>query len=144
MLRRVAAFCLAAFILGRPACAGGDTDTFWNMPSAAALALPPARALGPLHEQVADDSEGKPDRKANDKAEVPVQNDPHVDVPQQTARLDPAEPTIPSPPVSEPFGLATVPVAFGGVLTKWNGVEEKIRVDDKVLAHCRDNMQICP
>ncbi len=144
MLRRVAACCFAVFILGWPACAGGDTDTFWNMPSAAVLALAPARALGPVHAQAAEDSEGKLDRKADDKAEVPVQNDPHVDVPQQTARLDPVEPTIPSPPVSEPFGLATVSVAIGDVLTKWNGVEEKIRADDKVLAHCRDNMQICP
>ena len=68
------------------------------------------------------------------------------EAPPQTklASLDPAEPPLPSPRVGEPFGLAAIPVAGGGVLTKWRGVEAGIRADNEILARCRDGNERCP
>jgi predicted transglutaminase-like cysteine proteinase len=143
MLRCVAGLCFAAFVVGWPACAGSDTDTFWDTPSAAALALASANALDPVHQQAADNSAGTPHDQAGDKTAAPFPNDTHIDVPQQTAMPDLLEPTSPSAPVSEPFNLATVPVAGGGIVTKWNGVTATIRTDSEILARCRDNMQSC-
>ena len=46
--------------------------------------------------------------------------------------------------MAEPFGLNTVPVAGGDVLTKWNGVEADIRAEKDILELCRTSMERCP
>jgi len=154
MLRCVAALCFAASIVGWPAYAGSDTDTFWSTPSAAVLAAwapaAPALTLSPAPQAVAVAADAKADEPADDKTETQIenpahaQNPIHADASRHIAALDPLPPAPQSPPISEPFGVATAPIAFGGIVAKWNGVREKIHADNEVLADCRDNMQICP
>jgi predicted transglutaminase-like cysteine proteinase len=60
------------------------------------------------------------------------------------AAIDPVEPSSQAPAAVEPFGLNTVAVTFGEILTKWSGVEADIRADSEVLAHCRDGSSFCP
>lgn len=158
MLPRVAAFCLAASIVVWPAVAGGNADTFWNKPSAAALAsavATPAPALlseatppaaPPLAAAPAPVITGaiKPAEESSDTAESPSAVQASIDAPQKTAALDPAKPSPPMPPVEEPFGLAVTPVWFGKILTNWSGVEAGIRADEETLRRCRDDTQHCP
>lgn len=169
MLRRVAAFCCAAFIVVWPGCAGSDTDTFWSAPSAAVLAFKsePAPVLAPAQQPVAA-AAAEPEEKADAKTELPMRNPTQADLPKQSAALDPAAPVQPAPPasnmppplashtplppvsetpsprISEPFGLAVTPIWFGKILTNWGGVEADIRAEDKTLARCRDDAQRCP
>ena len=46
--------------------------------------------------------------------------------------------------MTEPFGLNTVPVASGEVLTKWSGVEADIRAENEILSRCRASAELCP
>jgi len=174
MLRRVAAFSFAVFIVAWPACAGSDTDTFWNSPSAAALVW--RRVLVPPPEQIADTIE----IKGEEQSELPAPSDVHGDASLvtvaieagkpsvtdanddasfQMAALEPEKPSVPAPlpppmspsmspsmslPMSVPFGLATAPIDFGGIVTKWTGVEARIHADNDIIARCRDNEQSCP
>jgi predicted transglutaminase-like cysteine proteinase len=160
MLRRVAALCFAVFIVVWPACAVSNTDTFWDTPSAAALVW--KRLLAPPRQQTADAAEVKPEAESELRAQSEVHDDASrqtaaldpleatVAAPppqQQIAKLDPVEPTIvppPPPPVSVPFGLAATPVAFGGILTKWTGVQAQIRAGNEILARCRNTAEACP
>ena len=178
MLRYGAAAFFAAFILGWPACAGTETDTFWSTPSAAVLAsataatpaleVAPAPAAAPIleaartPEAASAPSEPVPPpipapapqraalAAATDPSDqtLPPQDDPHLVIENQTASIEPIEPNVtpltPSPPVALPFGLATTPVSFGQILTKWNGVEVKIRRDNETLTHCNADPQHCP
>ena len=164
MLLRVAALCAAALIVAWPAGAGGDTDTFWNSPSAAVLAsaalVQPAPVTQPAQQSapspaattaIAPGKEPdivtaavKTDEAASDRTKALVDAQASIDVPQQTAALDPAKPTPPTPPVAEPFGLAVTPVWFGKILTNWSGAEAGIRADEATLRRCRDDAQHCP
>lgn len=156
MLRRGAAACFAAFILGWPAYAGSDTDTFWSTPSAAVLAsatvVAPTPEAVPLHLEPALPPVAPSYQLAAtgivDQAEPSPRIDRHLIIENDTASIEPVEPNIapftPSPPVALPFGVAVTPVSFGQILTKWSGVETKIRADDDVLAHCSADPQDCP
>jgi predicted transglutaminase-like cysteine proteinase len=53
-------------------------------------------------------------------------------------------PVVQSPASTEPFGLTTVPVASGDVLTKWSGVEADIRAENNTLSRCRMSAERCP
>ncbi len=155
---RFAAFCAAALIVVGPAVAGSDTDTFWSSPSAAVLASAaavPAPALAPEAAPPAGPTatlapaQGpvvtaaiRADEDAGDKATPPIETPAPIDVPQQSAALDPAKPS-PPPPAAEPFGLAVTPVWFGKILTNWSGVEAGIRADEETLRRCRDDAQHC-
>ena len=161
MLRYGAAVCLAALILGWPGYAGSDTDTFWSTPSAAVLAA--ASAAAPIADAVAPaplepalppvlapaqlPAATVAEAGAADRSEPPVQDDPHLIIGDRTASIEPVEPNLPpitpSPPVALPFGLAVTPVSFGEILTKWNGVEAKIRADDEILARCGADPEGC-
>jgi predicted transglutaminase-like cysteine proteinase len=43
----------------------------------------------------------------------------------------------------EPFGLNTVPVTSGEVVTKWSGVVANIRAEGDILTRCRDDAESC-
>jgi predicted transglutaminase-like cysteine proteinase len=162
MLPRVAAFCLAASVVVWPAGAGSDTDTFWSSPSAAVLAAAMATAPAPtptfavaLEQQpvaaaaqtdkdVTSQPETQVEIRASIETPAPIENHAPTDVPQRSAALDPAMPAAPSPPVSQPFGLAVTPVSFGNILSKWSGVETGIRADAETLDRCRRDAQHCP
>jgi predicted transglutaminase-like cysteine proteinase len=71
----------------------------------------------------------------------------------QVAALDPAMPALespgraaamPSPSFGEPFGLKTVPITDGDILTKWRGVEADISAESAILARCRVSTERCP
>jgi len=134
MLGRVAAWSFAAFLIVSPAALGIETNTFADAPAAAAM--PIATAHDPGQDQIG----------AKDKIKVQAQKQDQTqdDAQSKMAALDPAEPTIPSPAMAEPFGLAAVGVASGDVLTKWSGVEADIRAENEILAHCRDSAEQCP
>lgn len=161
MLRHGAAACFAALILGWPGYAGSETDTFWSTPSAAVLAsatvaasapemMPPRLELAPAPAPVAAPQHlVTPTAAANSKQPEPSpQIDRHLIIENDTASLGPVEPNDtpvpPSPPVAQPFGLAATPLSFGQILTKWAGVEVKIRADAAVLTHCDADPQHCP
>ena len=55
-----------------------------------------------------------------------------------------ARTTDQSPKLKEPFGLNTVPVANGEVLSKWIGVETDIRAENAILSRCRAGEEPCP
>jgi predicted transglutaminase-like cysteine proteinase len=46
--------------------------------------------------------------------------------------------------LAAPFGLDTVPVAGGGILSKWNGVEADIQAENDILSRCRASAELCP
>jgi predicted transglutaminase-like cysteine proteinase len=103
-------------------------------------------ALAPAQQQVASAAaEASRADKSDGNGEVHGDGNTHADGSARTATLDPAQPKSPSsPPVSGPFGLAATPVWFGQVLTKWHGVESRIRADNEVFARCAQNEQRCP
>jgi len=143
MFGRVAVCSIAALLLVSPRLSGGETNAFANVNGSL-----PAVVIATLHEQARDQiSDQIPDQtedRARDDAQAAA----------QVAALDPAEPSIGSPPVvgpavqtpvlAEPFGLDTVPVASGEVLTKWNGVEADIRAEKDILELCRSSAERCP
>jgi predicted transglutaminase-like cysteine proteinase len=94
--------------------------------------------------QAQDQNEAKAQDTIKTRVEAEQQDHTHDDPPAQLAALDPIEPNIPSPVAAEPFGLAAVPAASGDVLTKWNGVETKIRAENEILSRCRDHADLCP
>lgn len=45
---------------------------------------------------------------------------------------------------AEPFGLPTEKVLDGPVLARWLELEERLRVEDDILARCDEDMSSCP
>jgi len=45
---------------------------------------------------------------------------------------------------AEPFGGAAAPVTSGDLLAKWTGLAAEIRLEQEILAHCRDAAEPCP
>ena len=112
-------------------------------------ALPSASqpALAPAQRRIASAAaEDGPADKSDGKDEAQADNNTHVDGPARTAKLDPAQSEIPSSPphALEPFDLIATPVSFGQVLTKWHGVETRIRADNEVFARCAEGDTHCP
>jgi predicted transglutaminase-like cysteine proteinase len=137
MLPRVAAGCFAALLIVWPVRSGLDSGTL-DAFSPAATALVPADNL------VADAARAEPEAKSEINSTAQIQPATPDDAPAQTAALEPIQPAVAPPPVAEPFGLSTTPVAYGGVLEKWSGVEADIRAENEILAHCRDDIAHCP
>jgi predicted transglutaminase-like cysteine proteinase len=132
MFRRVAACGIAAFVFVLPSVWSGDANVFADAPKASGLI---ATTRDQTQEQTQDRA---------DDAQTPV----------RVSALDPAEPSISSklavgtgvqsPEVTEPFGLNTVPVSNGEVLSKWIGVEADIRAENDILSRCRASAELCP
>ena len=62
----------------------------------------------------------------------------------RTALVIPARPKISPMTSREPFGLDTVSVMSGGLLSTWRGVQGAIHAESTVLARCRINAEQCP
>jgi predicted transglutaminase-like cysteine proteinase len=141
MFCRVAACSIAAFFLISPAFSSGETDALAdaNAPTAS-IAIETTRDLEQL-QIPAQSLDQTPDQKQGSQTQVKV------------ATLDAAEPSIKPPatagnalkvPVlAEPFGFETAPVASGGILSKWNGVEAHIQTDNDTLSRCRASAELC-
>lgn len=136
MLPRVAAGCLAALLIVWPARSGLDSGTL--------DAFSPAAALAPAGKQVAEAARVEPEAKSETGTAAQIEPATNDDAPARTAALEPVQPAIASPPVAEPFGLGTTPVAYGGVVEKWSGVEAEIHAENEILARCRDDIAHCP
>jgi predicted transglutaminase-like cysteine proteinase len=77
---------------------------------------------------------------AQTRIEIETHHDDHSQGKMVT--LDPGEPSNPSP--GEPFGLNTVPVATGDILTKWSSVENDISIEKNILTSCGESTTECP
>jgi predicted transglutaminase-like cysteine proteinase len=142
MFCRVAACSIAAFFLVSPAFSSGETDAFADGDAPAASA-----AIETTHDLEQLQIPAQSLDQASDQIQV---SQTQVKV----AALDAAEPSIKSPAaagnainapiLAEPFGFDTVPVASGGIMSKWNGVEADIQGDNDILSRCRENAQLCP
>jgi predicted transglutaminase-like cysteine proteinase len=143
-----AAFLFVALLVGLPERSGIETGTLVqaNTPPIAA----PHEMTGPQ-----DIPANKPTDKtaaAEDAVSIEVRPGPQVHAtddaqspaPAKLTALDRAGPAIAPRPAAEPFGLATISVTGGNVLTKWRSVEADIRAENEVLAHCRDGAERCP
>jgi predicted transglutaminase-like cysteine proteinase len=142
MFSRVAACGVAGFFLALPVFSSCAIDAFAD-PGAPAVsgAIKPTHDLGqtqisdPGSDQIFDQSQGAKTQfkfAAFDPA-APSRKSPDV-----------AELAIQSSALAEPFGLTTIPVASGGVLTKWSGVEADIRAENELLSLCREVAESCP
>jgi predicted transglutaminase-like cysteine proteinase len=138
MLGRVAACGIVVFILVSPTLFSGETNASTGVDaSTASVAI--ATSHQHAHDQIRNQAQ---DRTGNDQAQMKV------------SALEPAEmsikstlavgPAIQSPAISEPFGLNTVPVVSGEVLSKWSGVEADTRTEIEILSRCRTNAELCP
>ena len=80
----------------------------------------------------------------HDSARARIEIETHLDDHSQgkIVTLDPAEASTASP--AEPFGLNTMPVATGDILTKWSSVENDISVDKNILTSCGESTAECP
>jgi predicted transglutaminase-like cysteine proteinase len=138
MFCRVAACSIAACFLILPAFSSGETDAFADVSAPAASA-----AIETTHDQ------GQVqilDRSLDQKQDSQT--------PVKVAAFDAAKPSIKSPaaarndinaPVlAEPFGFDTVPVASGGILSKWNGVLANVQAESDILSRCRESAELCP
>jgi predicted transglutaminase-like cysteine proteinase len=142
MFGRVAACSIVAFFLVSPAFSSGETDAF-----ADGNALDASVAIETTHDHGQLQIPGQSSDQTSDQTQ-----DSQTQV--KVAALDPVEPSIKSPAaagrainasaLAEPFGLNTVPVASGGILSKWNGVEADIQAENDILSRCRANAEQCP
>src|SRR5581483_5431559 len=173
MLRRVAASCVAAFlIVAWPVRSGVDNGTLADFKAvsaapameALAIAMADGAALsaGASLAETADADDKTP---AHD-ASVAIADD-NSDVDAAVAAVDAAAraadaglampqpapkfalresppPASPAPHLSEPFGLNAVPVTTGNVVTKWAGVQANIRAGNLILARCHVDAASCP
>jgi predicted transglutaminase-like cysteine proteinase len=136
MFRRVAVCGIAAFVFVLPSVCSGDANVFADAPNASGL-------IATTRDQTQDHTEEQTQDRT-DGAQTPV----------RVSALDPAEPSISSkfavgtgvqsPEVTEPFGLNTVPVSNGEVLSKWIGVEADIHAENDILSRCRASVELCP
>jgi predicted transglutaminase-like cysteine proteinase len=150
MLCRVAAWTVTAVLVVWPVRSGYDAGTLDEF---ATVSIAPV----PAHELAADQLPNQPEHQG-DNPVVALVTPPAIDAEAQDrsafrgeaatqlATLEPAEPAYRrSPaPVEQPFGLTSTPVNSGDVVTKWNGVEARIRADNEILARCRDDAKNCP
>ncbi|HEV3418034.1 MAG TPA: transglutaminase-like cysteine peptidase [Pirellulales bacterium] len=141
MLGRVAAWWIAVFLVVSPAASGIEPNTLAaaNAPAVATAIATPHNAAAP-RDQTPDSPVALPEAQ-------PDPEDQAADIapaPSNLAALDPAPPTVTAPPAAEPFGLAAVGIASGDVLTKWSTVKARIAAENKILAHCHDDVQQCP
>jgi predicted transglutaminase-like cysteine proteinase len=138
MLDRVAACGITVFVLVSLALFSGETKAFTDV-DAPAAAVMIATSRHHVHDQIrnltldrTDDAQARIKVSALEPVEQSIKS---------TAAVGPA---IQSPAMTEPFGLNTVPVASGEVLSKWSGVEADIRAENDILSRCRANAELCP
>lgn len=140
MFRRVAACGIAAFIFVLPSVCSGDANVFADVPNASGL-------IATTRDQTQDHAQDHTKEQTQDRTDG-------AQTPVRVSALDPAEPSISSKfavgtgvqsrEVTEPFGLNTVPVSNGEVLSKWIGVEADIRAENDILSRCRASAELCP
>jgi predicted transglutaminase-like cysteine proteinase len=138
MLGRVAACGIAVFVLVSLALFSGETKAFTDVdaPDAAVMI---ATSHHHVHDQIRNLTI---DRTVDPQARIKVSAlEPVEQSIKSTTAIGPA---IQSPAMTEPFGLNTVPVTSGEVLSKWSGVGADIRTENDILSRCRANAELCP
>jgi predicted transglutaminase-like cysteine proteinase len=138
MLGRVAACGIAVFVLASLALFGDESRAFTDV-DAPAVAVMVAPSRHHAHDQTRNLA---PDRTVEAHARIKVSAlEPVKQSIELTAVVGPANQ---SPAMTEPFGLNTVPVPSGEVLSKWSGVKTDIRAENDILSRCRANAGPCP
>jgi predicted transglutaminase-like cysteine proteinase len=138
MFRRVAACGIAAFALVSPAVSSGGTNVFADAVAPATsilIATTRDQAQDQIPDQIQDWTNG-----TQTQVQVSAFNPAEQSIRSKVA----VRPEIQSPALTEPFGLITVPVASGEVLTKWSGVEADIQAENNILSRCRVSAELCP
>ena len=137
MLGRVAACGIAVLVLVSLALFSGETKAFTDV-DAPAAAVMIATSRHHVQDQIRNLTL---DRTVDAQARIKVSAlEPAEQSIKSTAAVGPA---IQSPAMAEPFGLNTVPVASGEVLSKWSGVEADIRAENDILSRCRAKAELC-
>jgi predicted transglutaminase-like cysteine proteinase len=173
MLLRVAAWCVAAFLIAVPASAGVETGADAGR-SATAIAIDApmgvaAIAISVPQEQIEAKAEDANGNRIEPQpiAAAPVQTSVQPDVqkpdqleakaPAKLAALEPGAPDQPNavlpraemprndlPHIDAAFRFYILPVNGGDVVAKWNGVKADMRAESEIFARCRANMAACP
>jgi hypothetical protein len=141
MFRCAVACGIAAFALVSPAVSNGGTNVFADVNATVASIL-----VATTREQIQDQIPGQTrDWTVGTQTQVKQVKVPALKPAEQPIRSEvPVGPAIQSAPLTEPFGLITVPVASGEVLTTWNGVEDDIRAENNTLSRCQASAERCP
>jgi len=138
MFRRVGACGIAVFALVSPAVSSGGSSVFTDMDA------PPASIIiATTRDQVQNRTPVQTQDWTNGiQTQVKVSVLKAAKQPIRSKVV--VAPVVQSPASTEPFGLTTVPVASGEVLTKWSGVEADIRAENNTLSRCRMSTERCP
>src|ERR1700722_10835094 len=138
MFGRIAACGIAVFVLVSLALFSGETKAFTDVATPAVAAMV-ATSRHHVHDQIRNlPPEPTVDAQARTKVSALEPVEQSI---KSTAAVGPA---VQSPAITEPFGLNTVPVVSGEVLSKWSGVKADIRAENDVLSRCRANAKLCP
>ena len=137
MFGRIAACGIAVFVLVSLALFSGETKAFTDVATPAVAAMV-ATSRHHVHDQIRNlPPEPTVDAQARTKVSALEPVEQSI---KSTAAVGPA---VQSPAITEPFGLNTVPVVSGEVLSKWSGVKADIRAENDVLSRCRANAKLC-
>ena len=138
MLGRVAACGIVVLVLASPTLFSGETNAFTDVDAPAEF-VAIATSRHHAQDQIRDQAQ---DRKHDAQKQIKVSAlEPAKQPIKSTIAVGPANQ---SPAMTEPFGLNTVPVASGEVLSKWSSVEADTRTESEILSHCRANAELCP
>jgi predicted transglutaminase-like cysteine proteinase len=138
MLGRIAACSIVVLVLASPTLFSGETNASTDVDAptgSVAIATLRHHARDQIRNQAqdrTDDAQKQIKVSALESAEQPIKS---------TIAVGPANQ---SPAMTEPFGLNTIPVASGEVLSKWSGVEADTRTESEILSRCRANAELCP
>jgi predicted transglutaminase-like cysteine proteinase len=126
---------IATFLLVFLAASSGETNAFADvdaMTASAVIVTTQDRAKDQTEVQAHDGHQAKTKMAALDPSGPSVKS---------SALTGPA---IHSLALAEPFGLNTVPVETGEILTKWSSVEADISAESEILAQCHESAALCP
>jgi predicted transglutaminase-like cysteine proteinase len=134
MLGRVAACGIVGLVFASPTFFSGETNASTDV-DAPAVAI--ATWRHPAQDQIRNQAQ---DRKTDHKQIKVSALEPAE---QPIKSITAVEPASQSLAVTEPFGLNTIPVASGEVLSKWSSVEADTRSESEILSRCRANAERC-
>jgi predicted transglutaminase-like cysteine proteinase len=167
MLLRIAAWCVAAFLIAVPASAKVETGADANRSvapiaiaapmgvaaTAAGMSQPPADAPAQANIPITI----QPIAQAGIQSDIQKPDQIEANAPTKLANLEPVTPDQPKavlpyaeiprnelPHIDAAFRFDILPVKDGNVFTKWNGVKADMRAESEIFARCRANANTCP
>src|ERR1700722_443117 len=135
MIRSVATYGIIAFVLICRALSSGETNAFARE-HALTASVANAETFESARDQIPDQTQNGPQGAQQAQVKVSALHPASI-IPTDAAAIQ-------SPALPEPFGLTTLRVESGDVLTKWRGVEADIRSESDILSRCRASAELCP